>query len=62
MNVILRLWNRIGKNKTNINTFSVCLFRPAESATEDISLALHSILHALKGVYPPQSQKKRRKI
>ena len=29
------------------NTFLVCLFRSAESATEVISLALHSVLHIL---------------
>ena len=29
------------------NIFSVCLSRSAESATETISLALHSVSHAL---------------
>ena len=34
--------------KTVWNIFSVCLSRSAESATETISLALHSVSHALK--------------
>ena len=35
--------------KSMWNTFSVCLSRSTESATEAISLALHSVPHALKG-------------
>ena len=37
--------------KTFWNIFSVCLSRSVESATEAISIALHSVSHALKVVF-----------
>ena len=37
--------------KRTCNTFSVHLSRSAESATEAISLALHSVSHTLKGYF-----------
>ena len=64
---LIPTWSGLGRGGQSMwNTFSVRLSRSAESGTEAIFLALHSVLHALKtrlitnGVPPRESQVRER--